>query len=483
MDVQNNSSDIVIKQSYDIQLLEFEKGVLGFLASYGLPTESILVSVDERKRVLQNFDAVMSLLSDDKKQKSLYISKFIAATASGLFDAALNFLWNETISELRLRVAHYDLSYFYEIAVPSTDRRKNLNNADDLVKIDDSELIYGAKEIGLLSDLGFRHLDYIRFMRNWVSAAHPNQNEVTGLQLISWLETCIKEVVLLPISPVVGDINRLLGNIKAHSISDDEARDVGAFFLELTQDQVNNLASGFFGLYTRPDTTPTTRQNIHRLLPLLWDRVDEQTRELFGVKFGKFVADNDQDKSKLARQFLELVSALPYMPDVLRAAEIETALQNLLSAHRNMNNFYNEPPFARQLQRIVGQVGNVPPQIYKKYVLGLVEVFLTNGNGIAWNADPIYRSLIELFDYKQAFIAILSFTDGNIASTLQFTLCQEQYLKLLDILKTKISAPALKELIEEIENYKGSLELLKKDFGFKRKIANLSKILNVNINF
>ena len=25
-------------------------------------------------------------------------------------------------------------------------------------------------------------------MRNWASAAHPNQSELTGLNLISWLE-------------------------------------------------------------------------------------------------------------------------------------------------------------------------------------------------------------------------------------------------------------------------------------------------------
>lgn len=473
---------MVVRPGYDIQLHDFEKGVLGFLDQHGFPMQSILVPVNERLRVLQNFEAVVISLSDEKKQKSIYISKFIAATSSGLFDAALNFLWNETISELRQRVAQYDISYFFENAIPNSDRRKNLKNADDLVKIDDSELIYGAKEIGLLSEVGFRHLDYIRYMRNRLSAAHPNQNEVTGLQLISWLETCIKEVVLLPLSSIVVDIKKLLTNIKNNSISETEAREVGAFFLKLTPEQISNLALGFFGIYTSSDTISTTRHNIHRLLPLLWDRVDDQTRQLFGVKYGKFVADNDQDKQKLSRQFLELVSALPYIPDVLRAAEVETALENLLNAHRNISNFYSEPPLARELQRLAGQEGNVPPQIIKKYVLGLVEVFLTNGNGIAWSADPIYQTLINLFDYKQAVIAILSFSDDNIASRLQFSLCQSQYRKLLDMVKIKVSAPALRELIEDIENFSGSLDLLKKDTRFKRKVNNMTRVLEINIS-
>ena len=47
-----------------------------------------------------------------------------------------------------------------------------------------------------ITQLGYKHLDYIRDMRNHASAAHPNHNEITGLQLASWLETCIQEVIV-----------------------------------------------------------------------------------------------------------------------------------------------------------------------------------------------------------------------------------------------------------------------------------------------
>ncbi|NER28746.1 MAG: hypothetical protein F6J89_14195 [Symploca sp. SIO1C4] len=57
-------------------------------------------------------------------------------------------------------------------------------------------------------------------MRNWVSAAHPNQNELTGLQVITWLETCIKEVISLPLPQGTIEIKKLLTNIKNNSISE-----------------------------------------------------------------------------------------------------------------------------------------------------------------------------------------------------------------------------------------------------------------------
>jgi len=392
---QNNSSDLIERPSYDLQLRQFETGLLGLLAQCELPTESIFVPIGERVDVFKNLESVVAKLNDEQKQSSVYISKFIAGAASGLFDAALNYLWNQTILELRHCVAQYDLSFFYDNAV-SPERRKELRDESDLVKLSDSELIYGAKEIGLISEVGFKHLDYIRYMRNWVSAAHPNQNEITGLQLISWLETCIREVTSLPLSGIAVETKKLLYNIKNESITSDEAKQIATSFVNLIQDQVNSLASGLFGIYTRTETNSQTRENIRYLLPLLWDRVDESTRQQFGIKYGKFVVNNDKDEKELARQFLQIASAESYIPDDLRATEIKIALDNLLSAHREFNNFYNEPPFARQLQSLVGETGKVPEQVYKPYVLGIVEVFLTNGNGVAFYAEPIYKKTIRL---------------------------------------------------------------------------------------
>ena len=76
-----------------------------FIGTHGLPTHNVLVPVSERVRVFNNVQDVLQLLDDGHKQKSIYVSKFIAAAASGLFDAALNYLWDETIFERCARPA------------------------------------------------------------------------------------------------------------------------------------------------------------------------------------------------------------------------------------------------------------------------------------------------------------------------------------------------------------------------------------------
>ena len=174
---------------------QFTTALTGYLNHLGLPTNNVLVPVHERQRVIGNLPDVINSIDLSKRAESLYISKFIAACGAGLFDAALNFIWDETVVSLRNKVARFDLEYFYDSVITDATRRSKLRDEDDLVKLKNGELVRGCHVTGILSDIGYRHLDYIRDMRNWASAAHPNQNELSGLQLISWLETCLREVI------------------------------------------------------------------------------------------------------------------------------------------------------------------------------------------------------------------------------------------------------------------------------------------------
>lgn len=189
----------------DKQLADFEMALLGAIGGLQLPTDGVLVDFEQRRRVFANFADAISDLQPNDRAGAMYLSKLLAAVGAGLFDAALNYLWDETIAELRRRIAGYDLAYFFDIAVQSPERRKHLQTANDLSKVEDQELIRAAREIGLVSDVGFQQLDLIRYMRNYASAAHPNQNVIGAFQLIGWIETCIKEVITLPESYLVAD--------------------------------------------------------------------------------------------------------------------------------------------------------------------------------------------------------------------------------------------------------------------------------------
>lgn len=454
----------------------YDQAILTLFNYLELPTENILVLVDERKKVFKNIEDVVSLLPPDVKCKSVYISKFLSAVGAGLFDAALNYLWDETVYQLRERISQYDIQYFFDI-VASGERRQKLDSEEDLVKIDDSELIQGAKEIGLISDIGYKLLDNIKYMRNWASAAHPNQVALTGLQLISWLETCIKEVVSLPQSTVTIQIRKLLQNIKNDALTEAQAETICNTFSELPIDKADSLCNGFFGIYSRKDTSLETKQNIKMLLPKLWDVVSEEVKWNIGIKFGKFTLNNEQKEAQNARAFLQIVNGESYLPENIRATELKMALDELNTAHYAFsNNFYLEPPCAKRIKELVG--GNdIPKSVNPHYVLTITNAYLTNGNGKAWGAEDIYKELISRFDQNQMFVAIASFIKDNISSKLQFPLCISQYKSLLDIAKNSTTSPRMIELINELSNYKGKYADLRSDDKIMYKVNTLKNIL------
>ncbi|MFK8013283.1 MAG: hypothetical protein AB8B80_14685 [Marinicellaceae bacterium] len=462
--------------NYPEHISKFEEGLVQFLDQYNLPTTGIFVGVTERVKVFQNFDGVIGLLDNELVTKSVYLSKFVAASASGLFDAALNYLWDETILQLRRRIAMFDLEYFFDNAI-GEDKRNDFRTEDDLVKMQDSQLIIGARKIELISEIGLQHLTYINHLRNWASAAHPNQNDISGLQLISWLETCMKEVISVPIPNNAIGIKKLLSNIRRNPITAENADEMAIFLAELNRDQCDSLGLAFFGLYTSQDTDQMLRQNIKLLLPKIWNGIDESAKESFGLKYAHFSAHHETNQKNLASQFLEIVGGHKYLPDDLRVVEIKQACDDLRNAHRRLNNFYNEPTFVRVLGRMAGDPPKIPQNVNKDYVFTIVECFLTNGHGVAIDAQPAYIKLIEGFTSQQATMALLSFKDNQISSMLQFDKCQFKYRELLGYLRPIITNPSTLELLEQVNDFGGGFKNLKGDSRIKRAIQNLEQLI------
>jgi hypothetical protein len=452
-------------------LQAFEDLMLTMIEQWGLPTDDIIINVRERQKLLQNTPDALEGLDDTQRARASYVAKMILAASVGLFDAALNYLWNETINELRARVASFDVAYFFDLAETDPARRSTLRTAEDLAKIDDAKLMEAANRIKLISDVGYKQLDHIRYMRNNASAAHPNQVALTGLKLAEWLETCIREVITLPREHVVAEIGRLLHNVRTKRLTSSELTNAAAFFDNLPPDQADNLAAGLFGIFNPPDATPDTQDNVRNLWPELWPYVGEEQRNECGIKLGRFHANGDTDRAQRARDLLDLVDGTAYLPESDREAELVQAIEELTNAHEGWNNFYEEPPVAQRLLNLVGKHGQVPARVNSTYVRQLVYVFLTNGNGTAWSADPIYKELIGKFDPSQAGIALRLFVDSKIASRLQHDLSRTKWAELIDLIAPKLTGRSDRRLLDAVRDFNGTPDQLKLDSGIKQQLS------------
>lgn len=455
---------------YDRQLTEHQERFLTLLGNNGLPTDGIFVPIKERIAVFSNANSLLDNIGEGQKSDAVYVSKFFAAVSAGLFDAALNYIWDETILHLRKRIEVYDLEYFYEIAA-SPDKRKDLKTIDDISKLTDDELLRGSLRIDLISETGFRNMDLVKYMRNNASAAHPNQLNITGLKLTSMAEDCLREVISTPIPPAAIAVQKLLENIKSSVMTSNDAMDVSVHFSSMGPERIQRLVEGLFGIFYKRETTESIRQNIRFLAPLLWPYVDENTRKNFGLRHAYFSANNNLAEKSFAREFLAVVDGVRYITDQHRAIEVATILEELKNAHDGFNNFYNEVLPARRLKSVVGTSFNIPAGIEAKYISTVIDVFLTNGYGVASSSNEIYLELINGFNPRQSIYSITLVFNEVISSKLRIKLCTQKFLEMVEILKPKISTQAAKKLIEEIESQK----ILLSDIRANDKLKKLAK--------
>jgi len=436
-------------------MTEVDQRIREVVTLLGLPNDGIVQNVKERGRVFKNLEDVVDGITANK-ESMVYVSKFIYATANGLFDAALNYLWDATVNELRSRISDFDVEYFYDIAVTSTEKRIKLNGVGDLPKIQDADLLSGANKIELIDSVACHELNNIRYMRNWASSAHPTDVKLSGLSLIGWLEICINKVFNIPYSTLNLEIKKFLGDIKSRSFPDSEIDAKKVFFSKLSNNQANMLIKGLFGIYVSEKTTSETRANISKLIEPLWVIASDETKVKMGTNYGNYSINGHTEKATQARDFLEIVHGQAYIPDDLKVSEISNILSDLLSANDNVDNFYTEPSLSTQLVGFVDKYGALPSTIENEYIKTVVYCFLTNGNGIAWNADDNYRLMIQRFTVDQATKALLLYQDDRIYNKLRMTLCLNQFRELLSLIKPRIIQDKPRKLLDYLNDFKGT---------------------------
>ncbi|MBM7606005.1 hypothetical protein JOC75_004033 [Metabacillus crassostreae] len=425
----------------------FSAGLQQYLEQLNLPSQNVLVHPEERMDVLENLPRVVNRLTPELKSNSLYISKFIAACGAGLFDAALNFLWNETVINLRNKVTRFDMEYFLNSIITDSKRRATFRSEEDLKKLDEWELIKGCKDTGIITDIGYKHLDYIRDMRNHASAAHPNHNDLDGLQLTSWLQTCIKEVLAKePEGPVL-EIKRLLNNLRTNILSNADLPPIISNIEMLPVELVDSTIRAVFGMYTDPQLDVQIRNNLKLVAPSLWKNCSVESKKNLGLKYAVYSANADLSRKGFAHEFLQFVQGLSYLPEEQVAIDMDLALDNLFMVHNGYNNFHNEPPHAKLITAYVPQTGDIPEAVIEKYVKVLTMCSIGNGFGVSDVALVYYEDLLNRFNEPQIIEFVKLVSDSDVKSRLQFSLCSNRFKKIIEKFIPRVADVKLQQVL------------------------------------
>jgi hypothetical protein len=316
-------------------------------------------------------------------------------------------------------------------------------------------------------------------MRNHASAAHPNEQEIDGHELLGWVSVCLKHAITAEPDSSVIVVTRLLENIRTQVIPASDFGVIGQEVGRLRQERVDDLSWALFGLSVDPRQSPSVKANIKNIAPFVWQSSSEDRRFEIGSRYGLFRKNGDILRKDAALDFLTVVGGQNYRDEDSLAAELLEKLQALKSAHFAWDNFYNEYPHAISLADSLPTNGKVPRAARPFWVKVITLCFVGNGSGYRRGVDerafPYYERYVSYFSDEEIGDFFRLFADPEFSSTLDRRLtdsrCRELAAKLMDQTERAALRGGLQLVINAAVN---SLPNLAITSAFKKVLGNLS---------
>lgn len=446
-------SEIVPAQPSAMDLAAESTVFQEYLAAYGLPIDNVIASTDQRAIVASNLPSFLGSLSPEEKGSARYLSKFIGASAIGLFDAALNYIWNEVVLSLRQKACIYGIELFFDAAVGGKNR-EYYKDEDDLDGLKDSVLLDTCRKLELISDIVYRKLDHILTMRNEVAASHPNVESIGGFELLGWLQTCVSDVLQDRPSESAIRIKALVDNIKARTdvVDSNTAGRFGEELPNLSPTHVQNLLVAMFGMFCSAESDQILRANIAKLAPLVWDCADEDVKYRVGTIIDGYRTNLQQDKLDRGVEFLELVDGKKYESLPAKIIALEGLAEELNEAHDGWDNFYNEPPLMREILGYMDDSTDIPREVLPRLARVVVRCRLGRGltyrEGVSPGGRVLYDQFLGMLDDTGILECIKAIYRPDINSKLGNPICRQHLGSILTILRAIAISERLKEMLD-----------------------------------
>lgn len=462
------------EERYISQVTQFEK----YLDSLGLPSENIIASIDERENIMKMLPSLISKMPNNQKSNARYLSKFVASAAIGLFDAALNFVWNEVVVCLRKKIIFYGLDIFYDNSLP-LKLRDQYKDENDLSGIKDKVMLDTLKKLEWISDIVYSKLCHILDMRNQIGSSHPNTYDINSFELLGWLKTCVDEVIADKPSSNAIQINQIIQNLKKNQQTIDEVT-INSFeqaISNFSSNMSSNLLKALFSLYIASDTLPQIRQNILKLASVVWKYCKDDVKYDLGEKKLLYKNNLQKDKEDLAYTFFEKCDGLAYLTLTERSLQISSLCDELNTVHYGWDNYYFEPPIAKEIMKYINKASDIPNDRITK----LIDTFLTcrigkevySGRGLSQGAIQYYDNFFELLTEEQIKITLVLLKKHLESIYKGKSVKAKNASDIVKKLKKEELSGRVNEIIDYIINFsdKGNIDIVYQDKGFKN-IAN-----------
>lgn len=328
------------------------------------------------------------------------IARMCVAVSTGLFDGAMNYIWNAAVLHLRDKIRTFGLPVVAQI-------KQNDFEEKHLLELQDSRLLELCLKLNIIDEDGFFFLDQCRDVRNNFSAAHPTLGKINDREFTTFLNRCVRYALADSALPRGVDIGAFISAVKGPRFNDQQC---GIWVQRLTEThdaQRQMLVTMVYGLYCDPNTPEQVRLNSIDLCGGLLQGFNASIKSEIINSHSEYVAKGYQDKHTASLQFFEKLGLLGLLNESEQHHIFTRAISRLWDVHNGTNNFYNEPAFAERLLELSAQ-GAIPETAQEQYVQTVGCCRVGNGYGVSNAAVRYYDQMIQNFSPREISTLIQS---------------------------------------------------------------------------
>ncbi|EMB48911.1 Uncharacterised protein [Vibrio mimicus] len=389
-------SDLIQKENVTLPSLPSTvlPAITELTTSLGIP-RSVLASEEEIEYAWRDLPRELREIPGDLRGE--LVARMCVAVSTGLFDGAMNYIWNAAVLHLRQKIRNFGLAVVAQIRQGDFEEKH-------LMELQDSRLLELCLKLNIINEDGFFFLDQCRDVRNNFSAAHPTMGTVNDREFTTFLNRCVRYALADSSSPTGVDISAFISAVKGPRFNKQQC-DIWIQRLKDTHEaQRQLLVKMVHGIYCDPATAEQARLNALDICDGLKEVLTNAIKSELINNHTEYVAKGFEDKHTASQQFFEKLGFLGLLNESEQHTVFSKATTRLWNAHNGMNNFYNEPPFAERLLELTQQ-GAVPETIQEELVHVVSCCAVGNGYGVSNAAVPYYTQIIQGFSPRE--IAIL----------------------------------------------------------------------------
>lgn len=414
-----------------------------FLKDLGLPSDNIIADNGERQVIGTNLPQIIYDIPTEVKSDARYLSKFVIGAGFGLFDYALNSIWNEVTIALRNKAISYGLDIFYDAAVGGS-LRAAFKTEEDLTGLKDAVLLTTSKKLELISETTYKKLAHILDMRNDIGISHPTNYMINAFELLGWLKTCINEVLLDQPSDAAIQIKAFIDNLKAQGSVIDGAtiQSIIPRIKTLTTYQCSRILKTLFGLYVDPNTEQVLRKNISQLIPDVWSLSGDEVKYNLGITLAGYNHNLHKSKYEKGNEFFTLAKGNSFRTATEKEVILSTLAEDLKEAHYGWDNYYKEVPIIEKIMTFIEKSSDIPQNVSKVLLRNIMLARIGRGldykNGVSPSAKPYYDEFFRIIGDEMVPSFVIWLNNFEVQQKMSRSIARSQAVEMIKVFRENI---------------------------------------------